>query len=302
MKLITAGCSFTDMYPWPSYGDWLQLYFDDYQDISRGGSGNTSIYHTVLENIRNFTINSDTFLLVQWSSCLREDRYLPGNLKNFYSTKYAQAGSIFNNPWYDTNFVTKYFHPLQRVKEHQNYIFSLKNILKYNNIKFLMTTMLDPRVEDMLGEPGYGGGKVHDFYDRLFNECKNQLKEYDILMQDNFTDLSIIENMMIDSYQVTAYSHKNEEGTVTKEGHPSPKQAYRFTTQQILPKLGISEVQFKEVTSLIDEWEEFAKIKKASEDKQEPRYWPGKRFFSGKEQYFSKNFKKDIYSKLKQLI
>lgn len=304
MKLVTAGCSFTDMYPWPSYGDWLQLYFDDYQDISRGGSGNTSIYHTVLDNIRNGNINSQTFVIIQWSSCLREDRYLPGNVQNFHSDIYAQAGSVFNNPWYDDEFVIKYFHPLQRVVEHQNYIYSLKCIFNSKKIKFLMTNMLDPRVEDMLGEPGYGGGKKHSFYDKLFNECKPFLDHYDHLMEENFTDLSIVENMMLDEYKVTAYSHKDEKtGTIKKEGHPSPKQAFRFTVNQILPKLNFGDLYIpQQVLDLVEEWEKFAVIKKASEDKIEPEYWPGRRFRSGTEQHFSKNFKKDIYLKLKKLI
>lgn len=293
MKLVTAGCSFTDMYPWPSYGDWLGYYFNDYQNISRGGSGNRSIYHTVVQAVQDGTINENTFVVVQWSSCLREDRYLPNTVEGLKTEGYAQGGSIYNNPFFDLDFVTKYFNPLQNVIEHQNYIYSLKTIFKSLHIKYLMTFMQDPRLEDMLGEPGYGGGKKHSEYLRLFKKCKPVLKQYDKLIDDSFTSTSIIEHMLTDTYQVTTYSHKEcVDCEAKKEGHPSPMQAFRFVSNIIAPKL--QNIDFNtpsELINLVNEWEEFAKIKKASEDKIEPEYWPTRRFQSGEEVYLSKNFK-----------
>ena len=295
MKLVTAGCSFTDMQPWPSYGDWLGYYFNDYQDISKGGSGNRSIYHTTIQAVQDGTINENTFVVVQWSSCLREDRYLPNTVDGLKATGYARGGSVYNNCYYDLNFVTKYFNPLQNVVEHQNYIFSLKTIFKSLNIKYLMTFMQDPRLEDMLGEPGYGGGKRHSEYFRLFEECKPVLKNYDQLIDDSFTSTGIMEHMLLDTYQATTYSHKDcDSCEPQKEGHPSPMQAFRFMLNVIAPKLNNMHLNTpSQLLDLVNEWEEFAKIKKASEDKIEPIYWPTRRFRSGEEIYISKNFKKE---------
>lgn len=298
MKLVTAGCSFTDMYAWPSYADWLSWFFNDYQNIARGGSGNTSIYHTVIGNIQNGTINKDTFLFIQWSSCLREDRYLPGIVDKFDSDGYAQAGSVFNNPWYDEEFTNKYFNPLQKVLEHQNYIYSLKNILGSKGIKYCMTFMMDPRIDDFLGEPYHGNG-VNKNFKSVIDKCLPYLKRYDDLIDDHFTSMSIMEHMLKDDYQVEVFGWKcTHTGEIRRDGHPSPKQAFRYVTNVIQPKLNFLDFDIPtELLNLVEEWEEFAKIKEVPENKKSPDYWPTRKYMSGKEVFYHLNFKKDIYLK-----
>lgn len=76
-RLFTFGCSFTS-YIWPTWADILGREFDFFENWGRPGAGNQFIANSVAEaDARNKFTENDT-VIVQWSSMMREDRYIEG--------------------------------------------------------------------------------------------------------------------------------------------------------------------------------------------------------------------------------
>ena len=100
-RVFTFGCSFTQ-YWWPT---WANIIATDLgipaQNWGIGGVGNVAIQHRMVECDLKNTFTEDDLILVLWSSWAREDRY-----RNY---AWRVGGSVFNNDFYDKDFVNKYW-------------------------------------------------------------------------------------------------------------------------------------------------------------------------------------------------
>jgi hypothetical protein len=268
-NLITFGCSYTK-FDWPTWADFLSSYYSTYTNYGKAGSGNRAIFHKIikyLDSKENFTQDQ---VIIQWSSCAREDKY-----DKHSNQEYLCAGNITNNPFYTKEYVDKYFSFQQDLVETVNYIKTVKDLLEYHNIKYLMTFMLDLRIGTHLGEPGFNSNFEY-LTEIELNKCKPIFKKLDYLVDNNFTDLCITMHQLDCSDKVYCFSPKGE---VNPDSHPSPNQHYSFMEKYLLPKLKY--IQQKETPvsiSLLKDWNNFAKIKKNLEDKLEykPSTWPTK--------------------------
>jgi hypothetical protein len=100
-RVFTFGCSFTQ-YPWPSWADIIATDLDIHaQNWGSAGIGNVAIQHKMVECDLKNTFTEDDLILVMWSTWAREDRYI----------EYAwwRGGGIFNNDFYDKDFINKYW-------------------------------------------------------------------------------------------------------------------------------------------------------------------------------------------------
>ena len=102
-RFFAFGCSFTS-YFWPTWADIIAHDLDiPYQNWGISGIGNVGLHARLIEcDITNKFTKKD-LVIVQWSSWIREDRYM----KN----KWQVGGNIFNsfNEYWDRKFVKKYW-------------------------------------------------------------------------------------------------------------------------------------------------------------------------------------------------
>lgn len=98
-RLFTFGCSFTN-YFWPTWADILGRQFESFENWGQLGGGNQFIFNSIIEcDLKNNFTKDDT-VIVMWSTVAREDRYI--------DYQWRTPGHIYNQKFYDKNFVKKY--------------------------------------------------------------------------------------------------------------------------------------------------------------------------------------------------
>jgi hypothetical protein len=100
-RVFTFGCSFTE-WAWPTWANIIATDLDiPAQNWGVSGTGNIAIQHRMVECDLKNTFTEDDLILVLWSSWAREDRFRAG--------RWRAGGSIFNNDFYDKDFINKYW-------------------------------------------------------------------------------------------------------------------------------------------------------------------------------------------------
>ena len=101
MRLFTFGCSYTS-YIWPTWADVIANDLDvEYYNYGFSGLGNQGIQSRIVEADMRHNLTSDDIVLIFWSSWSREDRFLDNH--------WATGGSVFNNTFYDEDFINRYW-------------------------------------------------------------------------------------------------------------------------------------------------------------------------------------------------
>jgi hypothetical protein len=96
-RFFAFGCSFTQ-YIWPTWADIIAQEIPKSYNYGLGGSSNVLMYLSLIEAHQKHRITSDDLVIITWTNCAREDRYLnrgwhtPGNIytTDFYSAEYLQ--------------------------------------------------------------------------------------------------------------------------------------------------------------------------------------------------------------------
>lgn len=284
-ELHVFGCSFTDYPQWPIWADWLAMYFPDrnYFKHATGGIGNRGIFYKILNVLSSMETYENKVFVIQWGSCAREDRFQKEyNHASTLQNLYNQCGALGNTHCYKDDFVKNEFSFQQSVYEHYNQVWAVGELLESKKVNYIMTYMLDPTIDSMLGEPGFNSNNEWASVDEidslqpLFSKLKRLYSKY------NFTDVCMSMDQL--EHNDIVYSFSDIDGTVIREGHPSPREGYLFMKNYILPMLPFlgkpTEKQIKEIEDLVHIWLEFAKLKKDYKDKDEPDTWPCHKRFS----------------------
>jgi len=74
-RFFAFGCSFTN-YLWPTWADIIAHNMPNYENWGKGGAGNQFIFNSIIECNRRNNFNEDDLVVVMWTSCSREDRYV----------------------------------------------------------------------------------------------------------------------------------------------------------------------------------------------------------------------------------
>jgi hypothetical protein len=121
-RLFTFGCSLTNYSP-PTWADIVSWDLNiPTQNWGQAGIGNVGIFHKMVEcDIRN-QFTEDDLILVLWSSWTREDRY-----KEY---AWLAGGTIFNNPYYDEDFIKKYWSFSNDIIKNSTAIISANKMFK----------------------------------------------------------------------------------------------------------------------------------------------------------------------------
>lgn len=101
-RIFTFGCSWTN-YLWPTWADMIRYSTDiPVENWGVAGIGNVGIMHRMLECdlINKFT--DEDLIITQWTNWTREDRVLQGD-------NWLAGGNVFNNRYYDSKFIERYW-------------------------------------------------------------------------------------------------------------------------------------------------------------------------------------------------
>ncbi len=103
-RIFTFGCSFTS-HIYPTYADVLaaECVQASFFNLARPGSGNSLITYKIVEANKRFKFTEHDLVIVMYTSFFREDRYV--------HTRWECHGNVFNNDFYDEDFVRKYADP-----------------------------------------------------------------------------------------------------------------------------------------------------------------------------------------------
>ena len=256
-KLHTYGCSFTDGCSWPTWATWMGAYYKNLSNRGSGGSGNHVIFQRLSEDLRNKKINSNDDVVIQWRSCVRADTKIDkNNLKN-----YIGSGFVLNNPWYDKNYIDNYYSLPRSVLETLNYIHSAKMLLENMKVNYIMTFMLDPRIDNNLGEPGFHWKSYRD--NSPLKKRKNELEEaldlvseFDPLIDKRFADSCIFMHQL-DNPKVSHFYTPEKE--IIPDSHPTPLQHFTFFEKYLAPKFNYIYIEpLKEaIVPVLTRWENY---------------------------------------------
>ena len=234
-ELHVFGCSFTDYPQWPIWADWLAMYFPDksFYKHATGGTGNKAIFNRVINELSNMDTYHDKVFIIQWGSCAREDRFHKDhNHASTLQSLYGQCGALGNTYCYDKEFIKKEFSFKQSVFEHTNQVYTVAELLKAKKINYIMTYMMDPTIENMLGEPGFNVNnewasvQEMDNLQPLYAKLKRYYTKY------NFTETCMTMDQM--EYNDIVYSFQN---VVAPINHQPAHEQFADGNQTLTPTI-----------------------------------------------------------------
>ena len=220
-KYLAFGCSYTQ-YGYPTYADFIGQAFDVRENLGQSGAGNRYIFHKVVATLdmlkRNkIKLTKDDLITIQWSGLPREDKLRTG-VHYFETPGYLGSQGVFPD-----EYVNTYFSLEQNFFELLNYISILKLAFESLDVQYRMFYMMDPTLEDFLGEA---------FFSNMFDEQSKNLKTNGYLGELKKVlplDIESIETFRIkytmDKEPPYCYAWKNEETDeveINDDTHPTP--------------------------------------------------------------------------------
>lgn len=223
-RLFTFGCSFTSHH----YPTWANVIFKEMTDcefynFGRSGAGNLCIASKISEAAGKFEFNENDLVMVMYSSFSREDRYINGT--------WQSHGNVFNNHYYDEEFVKNYCDPV-------GYFVRDGALINLTN-KFLESLSCDS-IKMLSYDMSYVEGTYY----------YNDEKTYYAKNQENIVNFykQVLDTMPIAFW--TYYNNRNDLGHaywhpsfnhVHGDSHPGPKYWYNYLKQIGLPMTDKSE-------------------------------------------------------------
>lgn len=98
-RFFAFGCSIT-RYGWPTWADMIGQEIPNYINAGRPGAGNLYISSQIAEANQRYKFNEDDLVIVMWSTCTREDRYM--------IDRWVCPGNIYTQTYYDNKFIMNY--------------------------------------------------------------------------------------------------------------------------------------------------------------------------------------------------
>jgi hypothetical protein len=183
------------------------------------GNANNKIFNAVVNDIKNNKVASDDFIIIMWSSSLRDNvPFLPDgewvtwSIKHLLNEPHKFINShVSENECYD-DFFTKYkefflsemFNQNYYNIVNQNYIIFLQKLLNHNNIKYMMCDSFESMLVDLNKKDDIthliDTSKYWNFDKKTFRDFLNETKRLDVW---EFQDVNFMERTT---------QHPNKEG------------------------------------------------------------------------------------------
>jgi len=252
-RLFTFGCSFTS-YFWPTWADTLGCEFDYFENWGQIGGGNQFIFNSLIECIkRNQLTNKDT-VIIMWTSIAREDRWVKG--------QWLTPGSIYNQPFYDKNFIKHMADPTGYLIRDLAIISAVKRILEsigciYHFLSMVPITYYDDSKNYAENDINQIDSDVIDLYANEISNIKPSVyevifnfdwdsrpiynkKRYDVLAGSDWPSYDDIRK---NNFDYVSENIKKEISKFSlgdrKDKHPTPSEHLEYI-EKILPEYTVS--------------------------------------------------------------
>jgi len=239
-RFFAFGCSMTG-YHWPTWADIIATDIPESYNFGRSGAGNCYISSMIAEANMRFKFNKDDLVMVMWSTIPREDRYI--------NKSWQTHGNIFNQSFYDENFVSKYVDIRGQLIRDMSTITLAHGFLKHIGCDFHMLSM--QRID----------ASLRDEYNELDGEFKDVIDLYQPTIDTLLPD--ILTAGCNGQWPNTPIGHKKFMSLAPQvtDHHPTPSIHLSYL-RQIFPGISIS----KQATDMIETYENEIKTKKYLED------------------------------------
>jgi hypothetical protein len=121
----------------PTWADILKYYYKDTKTVynfGQSGAGNYYIFNNIVEKSLEYNFTKDDLILIQWSGCLREDRFKDG--------EWWTPGNILNQDTYSKSLVDEWlFDEEGMMKRDYSYVHVIQKMLEEDNIDYEMFSM-----------------------------------------------------------------------------------------------------------------------------------------------------------------
>lgn len=145
-RLLTFGCSYTG-YEFPTWAHLLGLSYDYFENWGLMGTGNRSIAERIAEAHAHGKIDSNTTIVVQWTTPYRNDFHKTVDQGLPWRTR----GNLFNQPYlYDRKWVDNFYDETSYLMHTLNAIVLAQGLLQSTGCTWYMTTNTnyDKLIED----------------------------------------------------------------------------------------------------------------------------------------------------------
>lgn len=168
-RVFAFGCSFTN-YVYPTWADLImhEMPQADCYNFGKAGGGNHFIACSIAEANTRFTFNEDDLVMVMYSTAFREDRYING--------VWQTNGNIYNQCYYDKNFVKNYVDPVGCMVRDMALIEMSKKYLEMLpcDTFFLRASALEDEMKHFFDD---NMEKVVELYKDVYNDFPPTLKD-----------------------------------------------------------------------------------------------------------------------------
>jgi hypothetical protein len=232
------------MFFWPTWADIIATDLDiDYHNYGKPGLGNVAIQARIVEADFKHNLKPDDLMIILWSSWSREDRYI--------GESWQSGGSVFNNHFYDQNFLDKYWSWENDVVKNSTAIHmtskAYKDIIKYQGSmtifpSFYCNTDITPFLSKLIDKFVPLDDPTTKFYKKHLDmpECFNMQQHKNSMFNGNCSDahpdvlshLSYVENTI---YPKLGYKLKPETKALFTAIHNELASA--FTPEDTLQEL-----------------------------------------------------------------
>jgi len=249
-RLFTFGCSYTH-FCWPTWADFLGLKFDEYQNWAQSGGGNSFIIERLIEANATHKFTADDTVIVQWTTHQRHDYFKEG---------WWAGGNIFTSPFYDEEYINKYFDIKGSVIHTLNYISAAQHLLDNTAATWFMTSMIDltiPLPEFCLGvSEQYKKDKELDkINSKPIFDTWPELKIYENVLQRHWITPTLTDWCDSTGFKPGGISYASMGGpdiTFSPDWHPSPSDHYNWLqhVSKSVPEL----VPSDKAKDMVDDW------------------------------------------------
>lgn len=213
-RIFAIGCSLTN-YTWPMWADILSKECPDakFYNYGRPGAGNLYIMIRLSELHNIFQFDENDLVLIMFSSHYREDKWIKG---------WQTYGNMFNQTYYDENYMSKYFDQNGSLLQSLACIDSTVKYLdtiKSQKIVLQMTTL------DNNGEMGVPLSDDESFTNKIKDVYKQTIEN----LPKSFFELEFNNERWL-GYECVWY-----DGKLTNDPHPTPLSSLNY-----MKKLGIN--------------------------------------------------------------
>lgn len=212
-RFFAFGCSFTS-YNTPTWADILasEMPNCEYYNFGQGGSGNLTISNRIAQANRKYKFNENDLVIVMFTSVCREDRYIDDN--------WHLHGNVFNQDYYDKNFVKNYCDPIGYLVRDLALIELVTVYLKNLACDSVFLSMANLSLSSGVVAETVSINRQHITFQKL-DEIYKDIK-FPSVVDDDRTEFRGIK----------LYDH---EGKLLYDGHPMPDEYLKFLLDNNFP-------------------------------------------------------------------